>query len=85
MAQAVRDFQLANPALSDEEFELARRELLRAQRGALLGLRRDGVISEEAFEKLVIEVDLALGGDALSEVEDMPPEAANDGDVTRLA
>jgi CPA1 family monovalent cation:H+ antiporter len=85
MAQAVRDLQLANPALSDEEFERARRELLRAQRGALLGLRRDGVISEEAFEKLVIEVDLALGGDASSEVEDMPPEAVIDGDVTRPA
>jgi hypothetical protein len=85
MAQAVRDLQVANPGLSDEEFELARRELLRAQRGALLGLRRDGVISEEAFEKLVIEVDIALGGDASSEVEDMPAEAADGGDVESAA
>ena len=84
MAQAVRDLQLANPTLSDEEFERARRELLRAQRGALLGLRRDGVISEEAFERLVTEVDIALMRDATSESEEMAIEAADVGDVTSV-
>jgi monovalent cation:H+ antiporter, CPA1 family len=85
MAQAVRDLQLANPALSAEEFELARRELLRAQRGALLGLRRDGVISEEAFEKSVTEVDIALGRPASSGAVDMPVKTAGDSNGASLA
>jgi hypothetical protein len=40
--------------------DTARREMLRAQRSAFQGLRRDGVISEEVFEKLTTEVDEAL-------------------------
>jgi trk system potassium uptake protein TrkA len=34
--------------------------LNRAQRGTLLGLRRDGVISEEVFEMLTAEIDAEL-------------------------
>jgi hypothetical protein len=32
----------------------------------LLGLRRDGVITSEIFEKLVVEIDAAL------EIDDLP-------------
>jgi hypothetical protein len=38
----------------------ARRELLRTQRSALLRLRRDGVVSDEAFDRLTAEVDARL-------------------------
>jgi hypothetical protein len=76
MAQAVRTLQRANPALVNEELESARRELLRAQRGALLGLRRDGVISEETFEKLVAEIDAALMGEIAPSAEEETPEEA---------
>ena len=59
-SRAVRELQLTHPALTAEEVDSARRELLRAQRSALMGLRRDGVISEEAFETLAAEIDASL-------------------------
>jgi hypothetical protein len=37
-----------------------RREILRAQRSAYLGMRSDGVISEEVYEQLSAEVDASL-------------------------
>ena len=40
--------------------DTAHREALRAQRSALTGLLRDGVISEETYSHLVGEVDTAL-------------------------
>jgi uncharacterized protein YaaQ len=43
-----------------EELDTAYRESLRAQRAALTGLLRDGVISEEVYSELVGEVDSAL-------------------------
>jgi NhaP-type Na+/H+ or K+/H+ antiporter len=60
LAASVRELLLSDPALEAEELDTGWRELLRAQRGALLGLRRDGVISEEVFEKLTAEVDARL-------------------------
>ncbi|MBI3359798.1 MAG: Na+/H+ antiporter [Chloroflexi bacterium] len=60
LAEAVREALRAAPALEAEELDTGWRELLRAQRGALFGLRRDGVISEDTFEKLVVEVDSML-------------------------
>jgi len=48
------------PALQVEELEDARREGLRAQRAMLSGLLRDGVISEQAYEELIAEVDAGL-------------------------
>jgi CPA1 family monovalent cation:H+ antiporter len=60
LAQAMRELLMADPALEAEELETGWRELYRAQRGALLGLRRDGVISEEVFEELTAEVDARL-------------------------
>ncbi len=60
LAVAVREVLQADPALEAEELEIGWRELLRAQRSALLGLRRDGVISEEVFEELSTEIDAQL-------------------------
>lgn len=71
-AHAVRELQMTHPALTREELESAQRELLRAQRSALMGLRRDGIISEETFEKLVAEVDADLTGREDQEAATVP-------------
>ena len=42
----------ANPSIEAEVLDTARRELLRAERSALLGLRRDGIISDDVYEEL---------------------------------
>ena len=60
LADAVRELLRVEPALEMEELEVARREILRAQRSAYGGLRGDRVISEDVFEKLATEVDAAL-------------------------
>jgi monovalent cation:H+ antiporter, CPA1 family len=60
LAETVRELLLSDPALEAEELKTGWHELIRAQRSALLGLRRDGVISEEVFEKLTAEVDAQL-------------------------
>jgi CPA1 family monovalent cation:H+ antiporter len=57
---AVQEILSETPELEAEEIVLARKEMLRAQRSALGNLRRSGAISEESFEELVLEVDLAL-------------------------
>jgi CPA1 family monovalent cation:H+ antiporter len=63
LVEAVREVMSSEPALQEEELDTARREALRAQRSAYLGLRQDGVISDESFEKLVAEVDTVLDQD----------------------
>jgi CPA1 family monovalent cation:H+ antiporter len=74
LAEAVREVLRAESALEAEEVDTARREVLRAQRSALLGLRRDGVISEEVFENLSAEVDTMLSGAGLfADAEGGPP------------
>jgi NhaP-type Na+/H+ or K+/H+ antiporter len=60
LSEAVREVLRSAPALEAEELDTGWRELLRAQKGALLGLRRDGVISEEVFATLTAEVDSML-------------------------
>lgn len=60
LSNQMREMLLAAPDLEAEELDTAKRELLRAQRGALLGLRRDGVISEEIYEQLAAQVDTEL-------------------------
>ena len=60
LADALREILYVEPALQTEEVDIARREILRSQRSALMGLRRDGVISEDVFEELVAEVDAML-------------------------
>ena len=57
MARAVRTVLKADPYLEEEELEVARREILRAKRSAYLGLRRDGVISEDVYDQLTARVD----------------------------
>jgi len=60
LADAVREILRIEPKLEIEELETARREILRTQRAAYLGMRADGLISEEVFEKLSAEVDAVL-------------------------
>jgi monovalent cation:H+ antiporter, CPA1 family len=60
LGEAVRQILKDTPTLVAEELDTARRELLRARRGALLDLRHDGVISDEVFEELTAEIDAAL-------------------------
>ncbi len=60
LADSVRQLLRVEPKLESEELELARREILRAQRSAYLGMRSDGVISEDIFETLTSEIDAAL-------------------------
>jgi len=45
LVDAVRDVVTSDPAMEAEELDTARREALRAQRSALTGLLRDGVIN----------------------------------------
>ena len=66
LVNAVRDVMISDPAVEAEELDTARREALRAQRSALRGLLRDGVISESSYVLLVDEVDSALMQEDLS-------------------
>jgi CPA1 family monovalent cation:H+ antiporter len=63
LADSVRQLLRVEPKLEAEELEIARREILRAQRSAYLGMRSDGVISEDAYETLSSEIDAALEND----------------------
>ena len=60
LAETVHAVLRADPALEAEELDTGWREILRAQRSALLGLRHDGVIAEDTFETLTTEVDAQL-------------------------
>lgn len=60
LVDAVREAIKSDPVVEAEELDTARREALRAQRNALRGLLRDGVISEDSYMTLVREVDAAL-------------------------
>jgi CPA1 family monovalent cation:H+ antiporter len=60
LAEAVRSTMRADPALEAEELDTGWREVLRAQRSSYLGLRRDGVISEDVFDTLTTEIDAQL-------------------------
>jgi monovalent cation:H+ antiporter, CPA1 family len=69
MGLDLRALQRTYPRLEDEELANARHELLRAERSALQTMQRNGVITEEVYEKLVTEVDAALSADRASEEE----------------
>ncbi len=60
LAEAVRELLLSDPAIESEELKTAWHEQIRAQRSALISLRRDGVISDDVFEKLAAEVDAQM-------------------------
>jgi CPA1 family monovalent cation:H+ antiporter len=82
LADSVRELLRVEPKLESEELDIARREILRAQRSAYQGMRGDGIISEEIFEKLAAEVDTALeGGDEVLWFvpQESLPQRLNDG------
>ncbi len=56
----VRQTLLSSPDIEAEELNIAMREALRAQRSSLLGLLRDGVISQDIYESLGVEIDIEL-------------------------
>jgi CPA1 family monovalent cation:H+ antiporter len=60
LTAAVQDALHDSPELEIEELITARRRELRAQRGMLGDLRFEGVISDEAHDELVAEIDQAL-------------------------
>ena len=66
LVEEVRQIAASNPAVEAEELDTAHREGLRAQRAALTGLLRDGIINEDIFGELVGEVDSALTTDPAS-------------------
>jgi Na+:H+ antiporter len=71
----IREVMISDPAVEAEDLDTARREALRAQRSALRGLLRDGVISESSYSLLIDEIDTGLMQENLSWPE--PPK--NDG------
>jgi CPA1 family monovalent cation:H+ antiporter len=84
LAKAVRAFLKSEPLVEAEELDLAQREILRAKRSTYNGLRRDGVISEDAFSTLVAQVDADLEqkrDNVEVPVQEGPPDQeANDAD-----
>lgn len=60
LVDAIKQVIKSDPAVEAEELDTAHREALRAQRSALTGLLRDGIISEDTYSQLVGEVDSAL-------------------------
>jgi CPA1 family monovalent cation:H+ antiporter len=60
LAEAVKEVMLVDPSVEAEELDTARREALRAQRSALIGLLSDGVISEEIYSQLARGIDIQL-------------------------
>ncbi len=84
LVEAVKEVMVSNPAVETEELDTARREALRAQRSALTGLLRDGVISEDTFSHLVGEVDAALTEEHLPWPELLREGEAGALPVTRL-
>jgi CPA1 family monovalent cation:H+ antiporter len=79
LVDAMKDVMTSDPSVEAEELDTARREALRAQRAALIGLVRDGVISEEVFSELVAEVDEAILSDSV-----LWPALTRNGSVPRL-
>jgi K+/H+ antiporter YhaU regulatory subunit KhtT len=63
LTQELREVMRLDPILEAEELDTAYREVQRARRSALQGLRQDGVISEDVFEELSAEVDITLTKD----------------------
>jgi CPA1 family monovalent cation:H+ antiporter len=84
LIDAVKEIITSDPDVEAEEVDTVRREALRAQRAALTGLLRDGVISEENYTQLVGEVDAALTEEKLTWPEFMHETAAHHTNITRL-
>ena len=78
LASSVMNLLRASPGLAQDELACARFELLRAQRSALRGLQRDGVISEDVYEAIVIEIDAGLAGTGGEAADGGTAEATRD-------
>ncbi|MFQ5578296.1 MAG: hypothetical protein ACE5G8_15045 [Anaerolineae bacterium] len=59
-AAALQTLIETEPSVQNDVIATTRRDLLVARRGALHSLNRDGLISEEIFEELVVQVDSDL-------------------------
>jgi NhaP-type Na+/H+ or K+/H+ antiporter/uncharacterized protein YaaQ len=84
LVDAVKDIITSDPAVEAEEVDTAHREALRAQRAALTGLLRDGVISEEVYSQLIGEVDAALTDENLAWPEFIHSTSTPHLPITRL-
>lgn len=60
LAGTVQEVMAVDPSVEVEELDTARREYFRAQRSAVSGLLKDGVISDEIYARLVAEIDAAI-------------------------
>ncbi len=81
-AEQVHEMLLSEPMLEAEELENARRELLQAQKSALGGMRRRGNLGQDAYERLVAELDANLEEGRIIPVEqDDPPERETQEDA----
>jgi CPA1 family monovalent cation:H+ antiporter len=60
LANTVSEALSENPGMEGEIIETTMREMLLSQRSALFRLLREGIISEDTFASLVVEVDTAL-------------------------
>ncbi len=73
---AVGEVVQADAAVEAQELMTARAEALRAERAVLARLQREGIISDETFEEVGAEIDLALSAvpDSLSDLRllDLP-------------
>ncbi len=75
LGHSLAELLRANPTLQAEELDAARREVLHAQRSALMGLRRDGLLSQDAYEELTAEVDSTSEEDPPPSIAQVPPAA----------
>jgi CPA1 family monovalent cation:H+ antiporter len=60
LSSEVQEMLISAPAIEAEELLAEKREGLRSQRSALLGLRHDGALSQDAYNELVAEIDATL-------------------------
>lgn len=56
----LRELYAQNPEITESEIQVARLELLRAERSALFDLNRRGSISDETYTDLIAEIDAQL-------------------------
>jgi CPA1 family monovalent cation:H+ antiporter len=89
LADSLRELLRVEPKLEEEELDITRREILRAQRSAYQGMRGDGVISEDVYEQLSAEIDATLdegGGPFWFMPQESLPDRLKDGltEVTQV-
>lgn len=77
LTNGVRDMLQSAPEIEAEELDTAYREVLRAQRSALLGLQHDGIISNDIFNELAAEIDTALAEEKLPPLPSNPDNHGN--------